>query len=132
MPNDTVEARLIAELAGEVHALRREVATLRAVHLHATRLRHGWLRAVIHDLEYNPRTQYTVHIRAAYFWLVSAIPILILFFGFPTEWLAWGVLVTLLYSLYANFATDYGAASAALAAMGQQPLPEIPTEPPTT
>lgn len=93
---------------------------------HRSRVRHGWLKYVLHDLEYNPNTQYRVHISASYFWIVSAVPILIFFFAFPDEWLKYGVLITLIYSLYANFATDYGAASAALAAMGQAPLPEVP------
>lgn len=91
-------------------------------------VRHGWLRHLLHDLEYNPKTQYRVHITASYFWIVSAVPILFFFFGFPTQWIQYGVLVTLIYSLYANFATDYGAASAALAAMHEDPLPEIPGE----
>jgi hypothetical protein len=92
-------------------------------------MRHGWLRFVIHDLEYNPKKQYRIHIAAAYFWILTATPILFLFFGFPEQWLQWGVVITLLHSLYANFATDYGAASAALAAIGNASLPEVPIEP---
>jgi len=38
------------------------------------------------------------------------------------------VFVILMYSLYANLATDYGAMSAALAAQGKGPPPEIPLE----
>jgi hypothetical protein len=112
------------QLLEEVRALRAQLT-----HPHSLGMRHGWLKLVIHDLEYNPRTQYKVHIAASYFWIITAAPILLLFFGFPEQWLQWGVLITLLYSLYANFATDYGAASAALAAMGNDPLPEVPTEP---
>jgi VIT1/CCC1 family predicted Fe2+/Mn2+ transporter len=88
--------------------------------------RHHWLSHIIHDLEYEPRVQRRIHLVAAWVWLVSAIPILILFFFFPEEWLAWGVLITLLYSLYANFSTDYSGISAAQAAMGTHPMPEVP------
>lgn len=114
-------------LATEVSLLRGQVAAMHRAHTSA-RMRHGWLRPILHDLEYNPHTQYRVHIGAAYFWIVSAVPILVFFFGWPDQWLQYGVLITLIYSLYANFATDYGAASAALAAGGGTPLPEIPTE----
>ena len=115
-------------LRAEVRAMRAEIAALHRVHA-GGRTRHGWLKPLLRDLETNPRTQFKVHVIGAYFWLVTAIPILVLFFAFPDLWLSIGVLITLLYSLYANFATDYGAASAALAAMGRLPLPEIPTEP---
>jgi hypothetical protein len=36
--------------------------------------------------------------------------------------------MSLLYSLYANFAAQYVAASTALAAIGNAPLPEVPSE----
>ena len=111
------------QLLQEVRALRAQLTLP-----HRLGMRHAWLKFIIHDLEYNPKTQYRVHIAASYFWIITAMPILVLFFGFPEQWLQWGILITLLYSLYANFATDYGAASAALAAMGNAPLPEIPTE----
>jgi hypothetical protein len=111
------------QLLEEVRALRAQLT-----HPHSLGMRHGWLKLVIHDLEYNPKTQYRVHIAAAYFWILTATPILLLFFGFPEQWLQWGVLITLLYSLYANFATDYGAASAALAAIGNTPLPDVSSE----
>jgi hypothetical protein len=59
---------------------------------------HSWARHLVSDLETNPRTQYKVHL--------------------------YGVI----YSIYANFATDYGAMSAAMAAFGDTPPPEIPLQ----
>jgi hypothetical protein len=38
------------------------------------------------------------------------------------------VFITLIYSIYANLATDYGGMSSAMAAKGSKPLPEIPLE----
>lgn len=104
-------------------ALLRELRALRLA-----RMRHGWLRLVVHDLEYNPRTQYRVHFYAAVYWLLNFPVILFVFFAYPEVWLQVGLLVTLVYSIYANLATDYGAMSAALAAQQQPPLPEIPLE----
>lgn len=91
-------------------------------------MRHGWLKLFVHDLEYNPQTQYKVHLYAAYFWVINAIAVTIALFAFPDQWNMIAVFYVALVSLYANFATDYGAMSATLAAMGQMPLPEIPVE----
>jgi hypothetical protein len=96
--------------------------------MHRPQMRHGWLKLFVHDLEYNPQTQYKVHFYAAIYWLINFPIILILFFAFPDIWLQVGLLVTLVYSIYANLATDYGAMSAAEAATGSGPLPEIPVE----
>lgn len=98
---------------------------------HATASRHMWLRHVIKDLETNPRTQYRVHYWGVIYWLVNFPLVIYLFFGLPVIWLKWGIFITLIYSIYANFATDYGAMSAALAAEGQAPLPAIPLEGPS-
>ena len=55
--------------------------------------------------------------------------IVYLFFGQPNLWTKLGIFITLIYSIYANFATDYGAMSAAMAAFGDKPPPEIPLQP---
>ena len=79
-------------------------------------MRHAWLRHFIKDLETNPDTQLKVHLYASWYWLVNFPIIAVFFFIFPHIWVALGLLVNTFYSLYANFATDYGAVSAALAA----------------
>jgi NAD(P)-dependent dehydrogenase (short-subunit alcohol dehydrogenase family) len=53
-----------------------------------------------------------------------------LFFFTPSPWLKLGIFITLIYSIYANLATDYGAMSAAEAAFGEPQPPPIPLEPP--
>jgi hypothetical protein len=92
------------------------------------RVRHSWLKFALHDLEYNPKTQYKVHLVAAIYWVINVPVIAALYIKFPDIWLQVGLFITLIYSIYSNFATDYGAMSAALAAMQEQPLPEIPLE----
>jgi hypothetical protein len=42
-----------------------------------------------------------------------------------------GYFITLIYSIYANLATDYGGMSAAEAAFGETQPPPIPLEPPS-
>lgn len=118
-------ASIDSQTAAEIRLLRAEVQAIRA-HMHP--MPHGWLRHVIKDLETNPRTQYKVHLYGAIYWLINFPLIAAFFFLAPNEWVKWGVFITLQYSIYANFATDYGAMSAAMASFGQNPLPVIPVE----
>jgi hypothetical protein len=93
-------------------------------------IRHGWVSLLVKDLSTNPYTQYKVHMWGAIYWLINFPLICCLFFFTPTLWLKLGIFITLLYSIYANLATDYGAMSAAEAAFGQPTPPPIPLEPP--
>jgi hypothetical protein len=95
-------------LIAEVRQLRAEVAQLHAAHT-AVHIRHGWMNMFFKDLSTNPYTQYKVHL-----------------------WLKLGIFITLIYSIYANLATDYGGMSAAEAAFGEPQPPPIPLEPPTS
>lgn len=90
--------------------------------------RHAWVKHVLHDFEYNPRTQYKVHLVAMWVWTFSMITVVCLFTFANHFWQVVSVLYLVVISLYANWATDYGAMSAALAAMEQAPLPEVPLE----
>ena len=120
----------IESLIAEVRQLRAEVARLHAEHT-AVHIRHGWMSMVFKDLSTNPYTQYKVHMWGAIYWLINFPLICCLFFFTPTLWLKLGIFITLIYSIYANLATDYGAMSAAEAAFGEPQPPPIPLEPPT-
>jgi hypothetical protein len=125
-------------VADELAALRTEVAALRALQgggrPHGLRLQRrmgeGKARLVIRDLETNPDTQFKVHRWGAIYWLCNFPVIAWLFFAYPDVWVKWGVFITLIYSLYANLATDYGAMSSAMAAKGAGQPPVIPLEEP--
>ena len=82
------------------------------------------------NLSTNPYTQYKVHMWGAIYWLINFPLICCLFFFTPTLWVKLGIFITLIYSIYANLATDYGAMSAAEAAFGEPQPPPIPLEPP--
>jgi hypothetical protein len=126
------EDRLLAELA----ALRAEVAALRAAQgggkPHGLRVqrvgRRAQFRLVVKDLEENPDTQYKIHRWGAMYWICNFPLIIWLFFFHQDIWVKVGVFITLIYSIYANLATDYGAMSSAMAAKGMQRPPEIPLE----
>jgi hypothetical protein len=117
----------LRKLRAEMHAINSEVAKFRALH-RTTVVRHGWLKHVIKGLETDPHVQYKVHFYGVIYWLLNFPLVAGLFFFEPALWLKLGIFITLIYSIYANFATDYGSMSAAMAAFGQTPLPEIITE----
>lgn len=79
--------------------------------------RHGWLRYLVAGLEDDPAVQARVHKWACVYWIINFPVIAVLYFAYPATWLALGLLVNTFYSLYANFATDYGGLSAAQASM---------------
>jgi len=85
-------------------------------------------RVAVTALESDPMVQYRVHRWGAVYWLANFPVFVYLFFWQRTFWDTAGVFVILMYSLYANLATDYGAMSAALAAQGRPPPPQIPLE----
>ena len=116
-------------LIAEVRLLRADVARLHAAQMAVHS--HSWMRLVFKDLSTNPYTQYKVHMWGAIYWLINFPLICCLFFFTPTLWLKLGIFITLIYSIYANLATDYGAMSAAEAAFGEPQPPPIPLEPPT-
>ena len=85
--------------------------------------RHAWLLAIFRALakdkkrfETDTALQLKIHQIASYVWIVNFFMALFVFFAFPGFWAHASVLYLVLVSLYANFATDYGAVSAALAA----------------
>jgi hypothetical protein len=118
----------VRQLRAEVAGVHADVARLHAAHT-PVHLRHGWMSLILKDLSTNPYTQYKVHMWGAIYWLINFPLICCLFFFTPTLWLKLGIFITLIYSIYANLATDYGAMSAAEAAFGEPQLPPIPLEP---
>ena len=92
-------------LIAEVRLLRADVARLHV----AMHNRHSWMQLLFKDLSTNPHTQYKVHMWGAIYWLINFPLICCLFFFTPTLWVKLGIFITLIYSIYANLATDYGA-----------------------
>jgi hypothetical protein len=109
----------------EMELLHRKVD---AIYHTALPRRHRWVKHIIKDFEYNPVTQYKVHLFAMWVWTASMVTVVCVFTLANHFWQIVSVLYLVLISLYANWATDYGAMSAALAAQDQAPLPEVPLE----
>ena len=69
----------------------------------------------ISQLEDDAKTQAKFHLSMAWFWVANVPIVTYLFLYQPDIWIKYGVFYILLASLYANFATDFGALSAAQA-----------------
>jgi hypothetical protein len=101
-----------------------QVIIHRHYHMQMPQPRHGWMKYIVKDLETNPRSQFKVHKWGAFYWLINFPLITALYIFEPHLWLALGIFITLIYSIYANFATDYGSMSAAMAAFEPLPVPD--------
>lgn len=81
-----------------------------------------FIRRDVHQLEYDPAMQYRFHFALTWFWFLTMVAL-------PFVPVLWGhtlpALVVQEISLWANFATHFGAMSAALAA---QQTTQIPTD----
>ncbi len=85
--------------------------------------RHAWVRHynLFHDLETNPYTQLKVHTYAQRFWMIN-VPIVFYMMVFqPRLWLIWGLFLTTIYSLYANWTSDNNAAISTRALLNTTP-----------
>lgn len=103
------------DLLAEIKKLNAKVDSM-AIH-RPVMMRHGWLKHVVKGLEEDPAVQAKVHKVASYWWVINFPIVAFLFFGMPHVWITVGLLMNTFYSLYANFATDYGALSAAQASL---------------
>lgn len=84
-------------------------------------MRHGWIVAIaarmLRDFEDNPHTQIVIHKWALRFWALNAIVATLVFFFATDFWSKVSIFYIVFISLYANFATDYDALSAAQASL---------------
>ncbi len=83
------------------------------------------LRNNIHQLAYDPQTQYRYHLAMARYWALNFPVIIALFFFLPHLWVAIALFINTIYSLYANLATDFGAVPASYAVNPRTPREEL-------
>jgi hypothetical protein len=86
------------------------------------------IRNDAHKLEYDAHTQWKFHRSMSWYWLLNFPVVAVLFFGFPKVWVGVGLLLNTFYSLYANFATDYGAIPASYGAMKADEIQQAQTQ----
>ena len=71
------------------------------------------LKRARRKFEYDPEFQTKFHLGMTYFWMANFVVASLVFFFAPGLWQQASIFYLVIVSLYANFATDYGAVSAA-------------------
>jgi len=66
-------------------------------------------------LDNDPKVQLKIHTFGFYYWTINFPIITYMFFFQQGAWLKWGLFITLIYSIYANWSTDYAGMSSAQA-----------------
>lgn len=67
----------------------------------------------VNRLDNDPRVQLKIHTVGFWYWTIN-FPIITYLFLFDQKWwLRWGLFVTLIYSIYANWTSDYTGMSSA-------------------
>lgn len=80
--------------------------------------RHPIIRLVglfIKDIDQNPSIQLRIHTVGFWYWILNFPAVTYLFFCQPALWMQWGLFITLVYSIYANFTSDYTGMSSSQA-----------------
>ena len=70
------------------------------------------VRVWVKDLDENPRVQLRIHTIGFWYWTANFPIVAWLFIFEPHLWLKWGLFITLIYSIYANWTSDYTGMSA--------------------
>lgn len=70
-------------------------------------------RSDMRKLDDDPTVQLKIHTWGFYYWTINFPVIAYMFFFQPQLWLKWGLFITLIYSIYANWTSDYTGMSAA-------------------
>lgn len=67
----------------------------------------------VNALDNNPKVQLRIHTVGFWYWTINFPLITYLFFFHPHAWFRWGLFITLIYSIYANWTSDYTGMSSA-------------------
>lgn len=65
------------------------------------------LKPFIKEIDEDPRVQLKIHTYGFYYWTLNFPLVAFMFFFLPDAWAKWGLFITLMYSIYANWTSDY-------------------------
>lgn len=65
------------------------------------------LKLFIDNVDNNPKIQLKIHTLGFYYWTINFPLVAYMFFFEPKLWNTWGLFITLIYSIYANWTSDY-------------------------
>lgn len=73
---------------------------------------HRIVGVFVKNLDENPRIQLKIHRVGFWYWIFNFPIVTYMFFFQPHFWEQYGLFITLIYSIYANFTSDYTGMSA--------------------
>jgi hypothetical protein len=83
----------------------------------------------VNALDNNPNVQLKIHTVGFWYWTINFPIVAYMFFFYPHVWLKWGLFITLIYSIYANWTSDYTGMSSAQSVINTTDKPvEIKSE----
>lgn len=71
------------------------------------------VRKDVNKLDNDPTVQLKIHTVGFWYWTINFPIIAYMFFFYPKVWTKWGLFITLIYSIYANWTSDYTGMSSA-------------------
>jgi len=88
-----------------------------------------FFKPFMEKIDNDPHVQLKIHTWGFYYWTINFPIIAFMFFFEPKIWLKWGLFITLIYSIYANWTSDYTGMSSAQSVINTQDKPvEIQSE----
>ena len=79
----------------------------------------------VNTLDNNPRVQLKIHTVGFWYWTINFPLITYMFFFQKHLWLQYGLFITLIYSIYANWTSDYTGMSSSQSVINTENNPNI-------
>jgi len=83
----------------------------------------------VNKLDNDPRVQLKIHTVGFWYWTINFPIVIYLFFFQPAIWFKWGLFITLVYSIYANWTSDYTGMSSSQSVINTENNPSVNVEP---
>ena len=81
-----------------------------------------FFKSFVKDVDENPRVQLKIHTWGFYYWTLNFPLVTYMFFYQPALWLQYGLFITLIYSIYANWTSDYTGMSSSQSVINTETL----------
>ena len=79
-----------------------------------------FVKPFLEKVDNDPTIQLKIHKFGFYYWTINFPLVTYMFFFQPQAWNTWGLFITLLYSIYANWTSDYTGMSASQSVINTQ------------
>lgn len=79
----------------------------------------------VNELDNDPRVQLRIHTFGFWYWTINFPVITYLFFFQQRLWLKYGLFITLIYSIYANWTSDYTGMSSSQSVINTSNSPDV-------